>query len=201
MIGNPNNPTGTLTPAATLASLARPARRLVVDESFIEFSEQPQASLAARADVPGLIVVRSVTKLYGVAGIRAGYLLAEPSVVAELAAQRQPWSVNTLACRALAVCAADHATPSRVASDVAAARCELLEALALRPGLRAWPSTANFLLLRSQPHLADALAEEGIAVRPAGSFPGLDKRYIRVAVRPPVDSALLLAALDEVLAR
>jgi histidinol-phosphate/aromatic aminotransferase/cobyric acid decarboxylase-like protein len=202
-IGNPNNPTGTLTPAATLASLARPARRLVVDESFIELTEEPQASLAARADLPGLIVVRSITKLYGLAGIRAGYLLAEPPLVAELAAQRQPWSVNTLACRALAVCAADPATPRRLAGEVAAARVELLGALCARPGLRAWPSAANFLLLRVDDvsDLADALADEGIAVRPAASFPGLDERYIRVAVRSPADNAQLLAALDEVLVR
>jgi histidinol-phosphate/aromatic aminotransferase/cobyric acid decarboxylase-like protein len=202
-IGNPNNPTGTLTPAATLASIARPARRLVVDESFIELTEEPQASLAARPDLPGLIVVRSITKLYGLAGIRAGYLLGEPPLVAELAAQRQPWSVNTLACRALAVCAADPATPRRLAAEVAAARAELLGALCARPGLRAWPSAANFLLLRVDDvsDLADALADEGIAVRPAASFPGLDERYIRVAVRPPADNAQLLAALDAVLMR
>lgn len=203
VIGNPNNPTGTLTPAATLASIARPARRLVVDESFIELTEEPQASLATRADLPGLIVVRSITKLYGLAGIRAGYLLAEPPLVAELAAQRQPWSVNTLACRALAVCAADPATPRRLAAEVAAARAELLGALSARPGLRAWPSAANFLLLRvdDASDLAGALADEGVAVRPAASFPGLDERYIRVAVRPPADNAQLLAALDAVLVR
>ena len=203
VIGNPNNPTGTITPAATLASLVRSEQRLVVDESFIELAEAPQASLAARTEVPGLIVVRSITKLYGLAGIRAGYLLAEPPLVAELAAQRQPWSVNTLACRALAVCAADHATPRRAAVEVAAARAELLGALSARPGLRAWQSAANFLLLRTDagPDLADALADEGIAVRPAASFPGLDERYIRVAVRPPADNARLLAALDEVLGR
>jgi histidinol-phosphate/aromatic aminotransferase/cobyric acid decarboxylase-like protein len=202
-IGNPNNPTGTLRPAATLASLARPGRRLVVDESFIELTEEPQASLAALADLPGLIVVRSITKLYGLAGIRAGYLLAEPPLVAELAAQRQPWSVNTLACRALAVCAADPVTPRRLAAEVAAARAELLGALCARPGLRAWPSAANFLLLRvdDASDLADALADKGIAVRPAASFPGLDERYIRVAVRPPADNPQLLAALDAVLMR
>jgi histidinol-phosphate/aromatic aminotransferase/cobyric acid decarboxylase-like protein len=205
VIGNPNNPTGTLASAAALASLASPARRLVVDESFIELTEQPQASLAARADIPGLIVVRSITKLFGLAGIRAGYLLAEVPLVAELAAQRQPWSVNTLACRALAACAADDATPRRVASEVATARAELLAALASRSGLRVWPSAANFLLLRSgdptEPRLAEALADEGIAVRSAASFPGLDERYLRVAVRPPADNARLLAALDEVLGR
>jgi histidinol-phosphate/aromatic aminotransferase/cobyric acid decarboxylase-like protein len=202
VIGNPNNPTGTLSPATALVSLTHPERLLVVDEPFIELTEAPQASLAARAELPGLIVVRSITKLYGLAGIRAGYLLAEPPLVAELAAQRQPWSVNTLACRALAICAADHATPHRVAAEVAAARADLLDALSARPGLRAWPSAANFVLLRTDDaDLAGALAGEGIAVRPANSFPGLGERYIRIAVRPPADNARLLAALDEALAR
>ena len=99
-------------------------------------------------------------------------------------------------------CAADHATPHRVAAEVAAARADLLDALSARPGLRAWPSAANFLLLRTDDaDLAGALAGEGIAVRPANSFPGLGERYIRIAVRPPADNARLLAALDEALAR
>jgi histidinol-phosphate aminotransferase len=73
---NPNNPTGTLDSAATLAGLTRPGRVLVVDEAFMEFTPGEAESLAGRRDLPGLVVIRSLTKLWGLAGIRAGYLLA-----------------------------------------------------------------------------------------------------------------------------
>jgi histidinol-phosphate/aromatic aminotransferase/cobyric acid decarboxylase-like protein len=197
VIGNPNNPTGTLTSPDVIAGLAQDGRLLVVDESFIEF-----AGGSSCVDQPGLVVVRSLTKLYSLAGVRAGYLLAPAELVERLAAQRQPWSVNALACRALEWCAQDGKTPERVATEVAAARGELLHALERFDGVRAWPSAANFLLLKvdDAPAMIDGLAARGIAVRPAASFPGLDDSYVRIAVRPPEDNTALLDALSEVLA-
>jgi histidinol-phosphate aminotransferase len=200
-IGNPNNPTGTLEAPETIAALARPGRLLVVDESFIDFIPSHTASLAGRGDVPGLIVIRSLTKLWSLAGIRAGYLLAPSQIVEHLRAQRQPWSVNTLACAALTACAADHETPQRVAHDVASARAELSRDLAELPEIKVWPSETNFLLLRTPDglHLVEALRQHGIAVRPCGTFPGLDHSYIRIAVRTPNDNATLVETLGGLL--
>jgi len=202
VLGNPSNPTGTLTAPETLVALARESRWLVLDESFIDFVVDREVSLADRADIPGLVVVRSLTKLYALAGIRAGYLLAEPQLVERLGGHRQPWNVNALACHALAACAEDLETASRVAREVARARAELVAALASLPGVSVWPSAANFLLLRvpDGPAIGHALRARGIAVRPAASFPGLDENHIRIAIRPQVDNAQLLAALSEVLA-
>ncbi|HYT25619.1 MAG TPA: Rv2231c family pyridoxal phosphate-dependent protein CobC [Actinomycetota bacterium] len=201
VVGNPNNPTGTLDPAAALAALARPGRVLVVDEAFMEFCPGEPESLAARAELPGLVVVRSLTKLWGLAGIRAGYLLAPPDLAAALRAARQPWSVNAMACAALAACAADAATPARVAAEVGAARAELAAGLAALPGVRVWPSAANFLLLRvpDGPAARAGLARQGIAVRRADTFPGLTPDHLRVAVRCPEDNRRLVAALAEAL--
>jgi histidinol-phosphate/aromatic aminotransferase/cobyric acid decarboxylase-like protein len=201
VLGNPENPTGTLEPRETVAGLARRRRLLVVDESFMDFVASERASLAGASGLAGLVVVRSLTKLWSLAGIRAGYLLAPADVVERLAAHRQPWSLNTLACAALAVCAGDRETPARVAAEVASARSELVEALRLLPGVRVWPSAANFLLLRvpDGPRLVDALRERSVAVRPAGSFPGLDESYVRCAVRTRDDNAVLVAALAEAL--
>ena len=199
VLGNPNNPTGTLLPPADITALARTGRLLVVDESFIDFVVSDSASVAGQRDIPGLIVVRSLTKMWSLAGIRAGYLLAAPEIVERLAAHRQPWSVNSLACAALTVCADDDSTPRRVAREVAAARAELTEALMRVRGLRVWPSAANFLLLRAVdgPGLVSSLARRGIAVRPAASFPGLDERHIRIAVRGREENALLVGAITE----
>jgi histidinol-phosphate aminotransferase len=201
--GNPNNPTGTLDPAAALAALARPGRVLVVDEAFMEFTGEAE-SLAGRRDLPGLVVVRSLTKLWGLAGIRAGYLLAPPQIAGGLRAARQPWSVNSLSCAALdawAKQAADHAVP-RV-QHLAAIRERLAAALAALPGVRVWPSAANFLLLQvaDGPAVLAGLAARGIAVRPCHSFPGLTANYLRVAVREPADNQRLIGAFHATLGR
>jgi len=202
LTGNPNNPTGTLDPAATLARLARPGRVLVVDEAFMELTPGEAESLAGRRDLPGVVVVRSLTKLWGLAGIRAGYLLAPPQTASLLRAARQPWSVNSLACVALATWAdqgAEHAA-HRV-RRLAVTREQLAAALAALPGVRIWPSAANFLLLQvaDGPAVFAALAACGIAVRPCQSFPGLTSDHLRVAVRDPADNQRLVDALGQAL--
>jgi histidinol-phosphate aminotransferase len=199
--GNPNNPTGTLDPAATLADLTRPGRMLIVDEAFMEFTGEAE-SLAGPRDVPGLVVVRSLTKLWSLAGIRAGYLLAPPATARALRAARQPWSVNGLACAALAAWATEgskHAAP--MVQELATTRERLATALAVLPGVRVWPSAANFVLLHvpDGPAVLKGLASRGIAVRPCASFPGLSQDHLRIAVRDPADNQRLLDAFHEAL--
>jgi len=195
VIGNPDNPTGRL---ERTSELVAPGRLLVVDESFIDFVPDERETLAHRSDV---VVVRSLTKLWSLAGVRAGYVLAPSELVAQLEEHRQPWSVNALACAALAHCAADAETPRRVAAEVTVARRELEDALARIPCVtHVWPSAANFLLLRvtDGPAVVGHLGARGIAVRPASSFPGLDADHLRVAVRQPGDNQTLVDALLEI---
>jgi histidinol-phosphate/aromatic aminotransferase/cobyric acid decarboxylase-like protein len=185
VVGNPNNPTGGIDPPLRAPGL------VVVDGSFADF---------VPFDPDGDVVLRSLTKLWSLAGIRAGYLLGPPDLVERVEGQRQPWSVNSLACAALEVCAADVDTPARVAAEVAAAREELQESLRAL-GVRVWPSAVNFLLLEVEdgPRIVDELRARGIAVRPCSSFPGLDERHVRVAVRTSTDNAQLVRALAETL--
>ncbi len=102
--GNPTNPTGRLHPADVLDRLARPGRVLVVDEAFADAVPGEPASLSARRDLPGLLVVRSLTKAWGLAGLRVGYVLGEPSLLAGLRQAQPPWPVNGLALTALEAC-------------------------------------------------------------------------------------------------
>jgi histidinol-phosphate/aromatic aminotransferase/cobyric acid decarboxylase-like protein len=199
-LGNPNNPTCALDPTASILELLQPGRVVVVDESFMDFVPEPAPTLAGEPR-KGLVVARSLTKLWTLAGIRAGYLLAPPQLVAALTAQRQPWSANALALAALEACAGDRATPRRVGADVANARAELLGALQALPGVRVWPGAANFLLLEvpDGDTVVEALCAAGIAVRPAASFPGLGEDHIRVAVRRPHENRRLVEALAEAL--
>jgi len=200
--GNPNNPTGTLDSGESVAALAHEARVTVVDESFMEFVPGESGSVAARSDLRGLVVVRSLTKAWTLPGVRAGYLLAPADLVERLAAARQPWSVNALACAALEHCATDRETPARVAAEVAACQTDLLARLAALTGVRAWTSAANFILIEI-PGCGEAvvagLRDRGIAVRPCHTFPGLTADHLRIAVRHPPEHARLATALAELL--
>lgn len=200
VVGSPNNPTGTLDDPAAIAALCRPGRITVVDEAFGDFVADRDAGVAARRDLPGLVVVRSVTKLWGLAGVRAGYMLAPPGLVRRCSGLRQPWAVNAAALAALEICAADEEYRRSVSEVVSRWRADVLRELRALPGVTAWDSAANFVLIRVPEgrRVHAALSAAGIAVRPS-TFPGLDDDYLRIAVRPPETTAHLLEALRDIL--
>src|SRR5204862_6200436 len=113
MVGTPTSPTSVAHPVETVASLARPGRLLVVDEAFADTVPGEPYSLATRRDLPGLVVLRSLTKTWGLAGLRIGYLLGEPETVARLARVQPLWPVSTPALAAALACA----TPRAVAAE------------------------------------------------------------------------------------
>lgn len=202
VVGNPNNPTGALDDPEAIVALCQPGRLVVVDESFMDFAPDERSSLAS-CSREGLAVVRSLTKVWGLAGVRAGYLLGTRDLVARLEAARQPWPVNSVALAAIEVCAPDRQTPARVAWQVAAERALLVRALAALEGVEVWPSDANFLLLRVReaPAVTARLRSQGIAVRPAADFPGLGEDFIRIAVRHRADNERLVDAIATAVAR
>jgi histidinol-phosphate aminotransferase len=202
VLGNPTNPTSVLHPAAELAALARPGRVLLVDEAFADTVPGEPESLAGRADLPGLLVVRSLTKTWGLAGLRVGYALGPPDLVASLAAQQPHWPVSTPALAALEAC-----TTPRARAEAAAAAYELATArsalVALLPdGVEvAGDPRSSFVLLRvpDGARVRAALRERGWAVRRGDTFPGLSADHLRVAVRDPGTSRAFAAALAGIL--
>lgn len=201
VVGNPTNPTSVLHPARTLAELARPGRVLVVDEAFADCVPGEPESLADRADLPGLVVVRSLTKTWSLAGLRAGYLLAPSDLVDRLAEAQPLWSVSTPALAATEACC----EPGALAEADAWAR-ELAghrEALATALsgfGLSVVPGAkASFLLVRwdNADRLRVRLRERGIAVRRGDTFPGLGPEWFRVAVRDPSNQRVLTRTLAQ----
>ncbi|MYW75647.1 Rv2231c family pyridoxal phosphate-dependent protein CobC, partial [Pseudonocardia sp. SID8383] len=104
VVGNPTNPTGVLHPAAALRALARPGRTVLVDEAFADAVPGEPETLAGDAGVPGLLVFRSLTKTWALAGLRAGYALGAPELLARLAATRPLWPVSTPALEAVIAC-------------------------------------------------------------------------------------------------
>ncbi|MGQ0481328.1 MAG: Rv2231c family pyridoxal phosphate-dependent protein CobC [Pseudonocardia sp.] len=206
VLGNPTNPTSVLHPRDTVRALARPGRVLVVDEAFADALPDEPESLAADDTTEGLLVLRSLTKTWALPGLRAGYALGTPQLLARLARPRPPWPVNTLALEAVAACCA----PAAVAEAAAAAaelvehRRWLVEALRGLSGVEVQqPAAAPFLLLRvpDGTGVRAGLRARGVAVRRADTFPGLTADHLRVAVRPPEQARVLVEALRAVLER
>jgi histidinol-phosphate/aromatic aminotransferase/cobyric acid decarboxylase-like protein len=195
LITRPDNPTGALDPVTAIERLCRPGRTVVVDEAFADFLPGG-GDLAERGDLPGLVVVRSLTKLWGIAGLRTGYLLADPATAARLDASRQPWPVSSLALDAIEACVAAETERRDRVRLVAERRSVLYDALAALPGVRVWPGTANFLLIRTvHTDLRERLLGDGFALRRGDTFPGLDAHYLRIAVREPSVTDALRDAL------
>jgi len=193
VLGRPDNPTGRVETVEMLAALTRPGRVVVVDEAFADFL--PDATGLHGQRLPGVVCVRSLTKIWGIAGLRVGYLLAEPTLVARLAAVRQPWPVNALALHAAAALSAAETDRRERAASVAAARAELVSLLAPLP-VEVWESPANFVLVRTGvADLRGRLLERGVAVRRGDTFPGLDAGFVRIAVHP--DPAARSRLVDE----
>ena len=197
MVGNPTNPTSVLHPASAVRALARPGRVLVVDEAFMDAVPGEAESLAA-ADLPGLVVVRSLTKTWGLAGLRVGYCLAAPDLIAALARVQPHWAVSTPALVAAQACS----TPAAVAEAAAAARELGIDRAHLVRGLTglglsvAGDPRAPFVLV----HVPDGeavraeLRDAGFAVRRGDSFPGLGPDWLRLAVRDRATTDALITA-------
>lgn len=206
VLGNPTNPTGVLHPGVAVRALARPGRVLIVDEAFMDFVPGEPESLAESHDVPGLVVVRSLTKLWGLAGLRVGYLLAEPHVVERLREQQPLWSVSAPALAAAAACTRSEAVEAatNIAAQTAADREGFVSQLATVPGVTVSPGArANFVLIRvpNGGLVRERLRDKGFAVRRCDTFPGLGPDWLRLAVpEEPSVAEAFVAALREILA-
>ncbi|MFF7712090.1 Rv2231c family pyridoxal phosphate-dependent protein CobC [Streptomyces sp. NPDC087659] len=204
VVGNPTNPTSVLHPAAELARLARPGRILVVDEAFMDAVPGEPEALAARTDIPGLVVLRSLTKTWGLAGLRIGYVLAEPGTVALLERAQPLWPVGTPALAAAEACMSPRALAEAAAAAerIAADRAHLLAGLAEFDEVRVVPAAAGpFVLVRIDraDEVRGRLRALGFAARRGDTFPGLGRDWLRLAVRDRATTNRFLQALDQAL--
>ncbi|NHA67297.1 cobyrinate a,c-diamide synthase [Phycicoccus flavus] len=200
VLGNPTNPTGVLHPREAVEALRAPGRVLVVDEAFADTDARESASVVG-PDLAGLLVLRSLTKTWALAGLRAGYVVGDPVLLARLAEQQPPWSVGTLAARVMVETASPlaRAEAARAAEETAGWRHHLLRGLR-DLGLRPVPSATSFVLVEVGDGVREALRERGYAVRRGDTFPGLGPQWVRIAVRDPLTSDGLLRELGRVLA-
>ncbi len=201
----PNNPTGATSPREVLEDViglcGDAGTTVVVDECFNGFLDDPSAATVVPLlrSCPTLIVVKAHTKIYGMAGLRLGYVLCGDAAAAEaICSAGPPWSVSSVAQAAGVAAFEDVAHVERCCRIVAAERPRIAEALR-DAGCKVFESRANYLLAKApDSSLAEALAREGVLVRSCSNYRGLSDRFVRVAVRSPEDNDVLIAALRRV---
>jgi histidinol-phosphate/aromatic aminotransferase/cobyric acid decarboxylase-like protein len=209
IISNPNNPTGaglTLDEVKAIAGALADLDAVIIDESFIDFSDLETAAVHA-ADSPNLVVVKSMGKALGWHGVRLGYAAANPVRAAALRGRLPLWNINGLAAhvlKALSRFKAEYrASFARVAED----RAYMTERLSTVSGLTIYPSQANFLFVElpdgmSGKTLRDRLLKHhGLMVRECSNKIGSTEQYLRLAVQGRAVVDVLVSALHEELAR
>jgi histidinol-phosphate aminotransferase len=201
IVCSPNNPTGTCLPLSDVERLCRAGDGLVViDEAYHEFSGETAVPLLARH--PNLVVLRTFSKAMALAGLRVGYLLASPELVREVNKARLPYNVNFFSQMAALAALEEKEALAASVRRLVAERERLLTRLADFPGVRAFPSRANFFLLEclsADPKAVFAsLLRRGVLVRDVTSYPMLS-RCLRVSVGTEAEGDAFLHALGTAL--
>ena len=208
-ICNPHSPSGTLYNREKILDLVDFCHKknviLSVDENYIEFTGKTQdASMVGYVKkYENLFVIRSVTKFYGMPGIRFGYGIVTESLLDTLQTVRQPWSINSLAGYATLAAFKDTEFIENTKRTIAKERAQLAKMLSEIGGLHVFPSETNFLLVKilnpkfTSSMLKEQMAKEGILIRDCSTFVGLDDSYFRVTVRSSRDNSKLIETLQK----
>jgi histidinol-phosphate/aromatic aminotransferase/cobyric acid decarboxylase-like protein len=213
---NPHNPTGQLWSRACLEPLLQRCALVICDEAFLPLvpGGEGQSLVPLLADYPNLVVIRSLTKLFAIAGLRLGYALGDPQRLQRWAAWRDPWPVNSLAAAAGEALMGQpnlyDQWCSRVQAWVAGEGLWLQQQLQAMPGLQPMPSAANYLLVRgergAQPWSLEPLRQRleqrhRILVRDCRSFEGLGENWLRIGYQSRRNNRRIIRALRQELAR
>jgi histidinol-phosphate aminotransferase len=199
VVGNPTNPTSVLHSREQILALRRPGRIVVVDEAFADAIRGEPASLAAES-LPDVVVLRSLTKTWSLAGLRVGYALGAADVLVRLTVRRPRWPLGTLQLEAIAACSSSAAVAEADggAQRLAALRAGMVAGLT-GIGVSVVDGCAPFVLFTVEDAelVRKHLDGKGIAVRRCDTFVGLDGEFLRAAVRP--EWPVLVDAIAEVL--
>lgn len=204
---NPGNPSGTLYSLQVIEQICRLCRDsgtfLVLDEAFMDFCEEGSAKhFIVTGD--NALVLRSMTKFFGIPGLRLGYALSGGSVAERLAGMGGPWSVNTLALTAGVAALRDSGHNQRTLEYIRRERRTLFDRLTELKQLKVYPSSANFILAEitggmSAAELRDRLMHQRLLIRDCANFVGLTPQFFRVAVRTTQENQRLVGALKGLL--
>ncbi len=205
VVATPNNPTGLALSLADIERLAAAsAGLLVVDEAYGEFVPDTPSAVTLLDRYPNVLVMRTFSKAFGLAGLRVGYFVGHPGVIREMMKSRLPFVVDAIA-EHIARWMCEHiARVEETAADLKVRTQRLRRDTAARPGVEALPTEANFFLLRvagyDGPSLQGAFASHGVSIRTMHAYPELPG-FARVSCGTEPENQRFLAALDALTAR
>ncbi|MBC7962305.1 MAG: threonine-phosphate decarboxylase [Steroidobacteraceae bacterium] len=204
---NPGNPNGSLHSRQTVEQVYELCLAagvfMVLDEAFMDFCEEASSKHFV-AQSENAIVLRSMTKFFGIPGLRLGYAIGDATLTEQLDAMGGPWSVNTLAQAAGSAALQDSAHNRLTLEFIRRERSDLIQKLEQFPQLRVYPSSVNYLLVEIKEgltagELRERLLQQRILIRDCSSFMGLTKRFFRIAIRTGQENRRLLECLRGIL--
>lgn len=203
---NPNNPTGRVIPENTIYSFLEETKNrdiiVVVDEVYYELSDS-YSLIEKTVEFKNLVVLRSLTKAYGLCGLRLGYAIAGEKIIEVLDKVRPPWNVNVIAQKVGDVCLS-HPYLKAVNKEARKSREKLRRDLEKFP-MKIYPSETNFFLVNiketgySSPQITRLLLDKGVYIRDCSSFPHLNRDYIRIGVKTMEMNEILIEKIEDVL--
>ncbi|MBI5810145.1 MAG: threonine-phosphate decarboxylase [Deltaproteobacteria bacterium] len=208
-LANPSNPAGSLAKKEAVLEVARASQRLgailVVDEAFIDFTEEESIKAEASNRLGNTVALRSMTKFFALSGLRLGFMAASRDIIEGFSKAMPPWTINTLAAEGAMEALKDAAYMERSRRWLCRERAFLGDGLGRVEGLSLFPSSANFILVKitaqdkSAAKLCSRLLKRGILIRPLNGFKGLGPEYFRVAIKRRKENSILLSALKQAL--
>jgi threonine-phosphate decarboxylase len=198
-ICNPNNPTGTLFLKKEILPLLETGAFIVIDEAFIDFSSDNQSLIKEAAKTENLLVIKSLTKIYSIAGLRVGFCAGHKNIIKRFDELLPLWNVNGIAIEAALSFLNTTGVLNMTRNFIEKEKRFIKSRLTKTAGIHLYDSFANFFLARSDnaPALKQFAASKGIALRDNGGFHGLDERYFRFAIKSRKDNILLIKVFEE----
>lgn len=203
MFGNPNNPTGLRIDKEELIRIQQFTEKqgafLVLDEAFFEFCAEDYDSIRLFYGKENVCVIRAATKFFGLPGIRLGYAYAPPQIISHYNNSILPWRVNAIADLAGRVIFQEKEYIQETKQYVEQQRQFMLSQLRKIAGITVYPTDTNFILLKlwhaTEDEIFERLIRQGLLIRKASSFEGLDNTYIRIAIKDQASNIKLIEAL------
>lgn len=200
---NPNNPTGNVVPHNELLdTIARnPHTLFIIDQSYARYTLKPTLTPSEAAEADNVLLLNSMTKDYGIPGLRLGYVTASEKLIDMLRRYRMPWAVNSLAISA-GLFLINHRSLYTINTEALCQECVRVSTLIQKLGIATCPSDSNMLLCRLPEHTAAELKEflvdhYGILIRDASNFHTLSPQHFRIAVQTTAENDTLIKALTE----
>lgn len=197
----PNNPTGISYQKEAVLDLIKASQRanclIVLDEAFYDFTDTAFSYASLILEFPHLIILRSMTKIFAIPGLRLGYLLADPAIIARAKVFKPHWSVNHIALEVGKLCLAEEEYINRTRAYIQEQKRSLLR-FYKELGMVVSDSTVNFYLVKDESlTLLPFLLKQGIVPRHTYNFPGLDGKWLRFAVKGELANRALMEAVKQ----